>query len=56
LNKDGFDYIIYEPDDNLIVLDLDSVKTDNKLKKIAYDLIDDFKKYLGLNMISLNGK
>jgi hypothetical protein len=48
-SKDDFDYIIYEPDDNLIVLDLDSVKTQNKLKLIAYELIDELKKHLELN-------
>ena len=50
LNKNDFDYIIYEPDNYLIVLDLDSVKTQGKLKSIAYDLIDDLKAYLGLNV------
>ena len=45
MNKDDYEYIIHPADDNdnLIVLDLDSIKTQGKLKQIAYDLIDELK-------------
>ena len=46
-NKEDFDYIKYEP--TLIVLDLDSSKTQKKLNKIAIELIDHLKVYLNID-------
>jgi hypothetical protein len=46
-NKEDFDYIKYEP--TLIVLDLDSAKTQKKLNKIAIGFIDHLKLYLNID-------
>jgi hypothetical protein len=47
-NKDDFDYLKYDPDNKLIVLDLDSAKTLKKLNKIVAELIPRLKIYLGI--------
>ena len=47
-NKDNFDYLKYDPDNKLIVLDLDSNKTLRKLNKIVVELISHLKIYLDL--------
>jgi hypothetical protein len=47
-NKDDLDYIKYEPESNLIVLDLDSNKTQRKLNEIVVELINHLKIYLNL--------
>jgi|SRR5215204_2834623 len=46
-NKEDFDYIKYEP--TLIVLDLDSAKTQKKLNKIAIGFIHHLKLYLNID-------
>ena len=47
-NRDDFDYLKYEPENKLIVLDLDSNKTLKKLNKIVVELISHLKIYLNL--------
>jgi hypothetical protein len=47
-NKDDFDYIKYKPESNLIVLDLDSNKTQRKLNEIVVELLNHLKIYLNL--------
>ena len=47
-NRDDFDYIKYEPENKLIILDLDSNKTLKKLNEIVEDLICQLKIYLNL--------
>ena len=48
-NKDDFDYLKYESENNLIVLDLDSAKTLKNLNKIAIELINHLRVYLNID-------
>ena len=41
-----FDYLKFEPDNNLIIVDINSSKTQVKLKKIVLDYIGEIKLYI----------
>jgi hypothetical protein len=44
--KEDFDYLKFEPENNVIIVDINSSKTQERLKKIVSDFINEIKLYI----------